>query len=185
MPTPAGREPLPQRPSGLALRRVALLAVVWAGVPGAPAMAAPCSGDDCENVARVLHSTEIAAHYMTIRIVDIGEPESAAPSAGTTGPTESMAPLLFLTPRVTSILEDVFNDSDALQLTADTGEDADHAVVGRVDELSAAPENDARPTSPVAGTEIRAGAAEPYGPLSLEGAPALPKFQRQMYRTDI
>lgn len=176
MPSPSGRESFPKRASGAALRHLGLLAVVWAS---APAMAAPCSRDDCENVARALYSTRISVHNLTIRVVDLGDPDRADQPAGPVGLAESMAPLLFLTPRVTSILEDVFNDSDAVQIAAETARDADQSVDGH----SPVEETDEGPTSPVAGTGTRA--PDRYGPSSLEGAATLPKFQRQMYRTDI
>lgn len=79
----------------------------------------------------------------------------------------SKTPYLFLTPRVASILENIFGDDDAAA-------------------ASPAPEDDAAEetaTSPVAENTL-AAPAEGDAPAAEHGD-TLPNFQRQMYRTDI
>lgn len=162
-PTPSsGREPLP-------LGRLAwaglLLTVAFAGA----ALAAPCARDDCRNAPRELKSPHVPLQGPTVRIVELRDVDAAEdPSAAAL--SDSMAPLLYLTPRVTSILEEVFDDP--------------------VPPANADPET--APEPPVAKAEPSPeGDPERYGPLSqadnaqADDAFQVPKFQHQMYRTDI
>ena len=84
-----------------------------------------------------------------------------------------MAPLLVLTPRVATILEDVFSDSVE-------PEAVEHEKITQARETK-----DAKPaTSPVVDNanapDMDASASPMY-----ENDAILPRFQRQMYRTDI
>lgn len=85
--------------------------------------------------------------------------------------SEADSPLLFLAPRVASILEDVFGSNK----NASADEDSDD------------PGTRERPkdvSSPVAGTADAPEQAEGKADL-YEDDVILPRFQRQMYRTDI
>lgn len=153
----SGREPLP---FGRLPRAALLLTLALAGA----ASAAPCARDDCRNATGDLQGSPLPLGDLTVRIVDLGETDAVEDPAA--GLSESMAPLLYLTPRVTSILEEVFADSGV--------------------ELAAGPaREEPGPASPVADTDHAEDPAR-YGPLSqADSAAHLPKFQRQMYRTDI
>jgi hypothetical protein len=90
---------------------------------------------------------------------------------------DSVAPLLFLTPRVATILEDVFGDSD------DEAEALEEAKTQLAETKQAKPA-----TSPVVdNTGAPADMNDLDAPVSpmYENAAILPRFQRQMYRTDI
>jgi hypothetical protein len=96
-----------------------------------------------------------------------GSPESAD------NLTESVAPLLFLTPRVASILADVFGDSDSTR------------QVANATPAKAEPEQQKPASSPVVGNANAEDRAAPVVSPMYEHAAILPRFQRQMYRTDI
>lgn len=153
-PTPAaGREPL-------SLARVVRAGLLLTFTLAGTAVAAPCAVENCGNAAR----DQVPVTELAIRAVDLGDSDGVDDASAVARLSESMAPLLYLTPRVTSILEEVFEDSAPV---ADAG-----------DAEAAAP--------PVADTDVEESAAEHYGPLSrADNAYHLPKFQRQMYRTDI
>lgn len=146
-----------------------LLTIALTGTTAA--IAAPCAWEDCDNVARHLQSPEVSLNGLTIRIVDLANADGVDDPVAA-GLTESMAPLLFLTPRVTSILEDVFEDSDTIAMVESVAHDPEF-LDG----------NDERPASPVA---ENSGASNEYeSAVRAEHADLLPKYQRQMYRTDI
>jgi len=109
---------------------------------------------------------------LTVEVVDLTDVSESA--EGSDGLTESAAPWLFLTPRVASILQDVFGDND--------GSDAKTAAETVEPETQADSEDTA--SSPVAGNVRPSQVAEPESPLYEHNA-ILPRFQRQMYRTDI
>ena len=138
----------------------------------ATAPAAPCAAGVCDSAARELEGADILVGELRVRIADLGDlgtAENAAEAAVDT--TESLAPLLFLAPRVTSILEDVFH--------ADTRATADDGAAQAGTDAEAAPPNVLR--SPVAETDPAAHGPSP----ETDHASILPKYQRQMYRTDI
>lgn len=140
------------------LARAVLLCSLGSFALAGAALAAPCAGGDCGDGSEALGGLAIAAQELHLHSVDLGgEAEDA------TAVPDSVAPLLYLTPRVASILEDVFGDTRAADAVIDEPDAA--AAAG-----DAAPGDDPKP----------------YGPLSQAGnAEHLPKFQRQMYRTDI
>ncbi len=138
------------------LRSAALLALAWT----AAAPAAPCAAD-CE--AAGLDGPDLLLDELTVRMIDPGDAAEDAAQGVAAG---SPAPLLFLAPRVTSILEDVFRAEAA----GAAGEDAEPAA-------------DAARRSPMADVD---DTPRETGPTSqLDHASILPKYQRQMYRTDI
>lgn len=159
-PTASGR----QTAAKTLLRGLALLSLACGGtVP-----AAPCGAVDCD-----IPGAESLLHPLTLRPVDLADATAADEAVGPAAATQSLAPLLFLTPRVTSILEDVFE--------ADAGAEAAEPVSAAGDD-GVAPE--ASRSSPVAETDGAASAARDSSPET-DHASVLPKYQRQMYRTDI
>ena len=110
---------------------------------------------------------------LTVEVVDLADvSESSAEGSG--GLTESAAPWLFLTPRVASILQDVFGDND----------DSDTKTAAETVEPEAQADTEDAASSPVADNIRPSQVAEPASPLYEHNA-ILPRFQRQMYRTDI
>ena len=103
---------------------------------------------------------------MTLAVVDRApmNPVAADPDAidEQTAVTDSVAPVLYLTPRVTNILRDVFGTA-AEELPLETPEQPS--------------------SSPVAGSEDPSDAVEPAD--AGNATRDLPRFQRQMFRTDI
>lgn len=152
------------------LRTVALLAIACAGT----ASAAPCAAANCDVAARELKGVGLPLGELTIRSVDLGD-AGVGDEPGAASVTESMAPLLFLAPRVTSILEDVFA-ADGLADAASEG----GAVEG---EASRDDGPEALRRSPVAETDSASVGRAPS--LETDHASILPKYQRQMFRTDI
>ncbi len=132
--------------------RLACLALAGLLVAAGAALAAPCADGDCCNAPG-----DFARHEpsLSVRAVDFAEADHAD-AAG----ADTAAPLLYLTPRVASILEQVFGDDGGA--AAETEEPVSLPPVAQQD-------------------------AERYDPsLPADAAtPPLPKFQRQMYRTDI
>ena len=155
-PTASGR----QSAAKALLRCLALLSLACGGT----VTAAPCAGSDCD--------PDGLLDPLTVRPVDLADAAAPDGAATAAGATESLAPLLFLTPRVTSILEDVFE--------VDPGTSAAQGAVAADD--AEAPESPLR--SPVAGTGGAASGARDSSPET-DQASVLPKYQRQMYRTDI
>lgn len=151
----SGREPLARlRLAGVAL--AGLLAAAGA------ATAAPCADEDCRDLLRGLISPPLALHAPSVRTVDLGDVDSADPASAA---ATSVTPLLYLAPRVASVLEEVFGDERS----------------------TAAPELPTAelPPAPLAGARA-VDESEGYTPLApADNAGELPKFQRQMYRTDI
>ena len=149
------------------LRSLALLTLACA----ATAPAAPCADTDCDSPTR--DSADALLGGFALRGVDLGDAGKAEDGVEAAG-SESLAPLLFLAPRVTSILEDVF-EADASAESADAGATTNDA--GKQD----VPEAPRR--SPLADVD---GTADAQGPApDIDHASILPKYQRQMYRTDI
>ena len=145
-----------------ALAGIALLSTGWC----ATALGASSSLVPCDEAGTDLQSLEVAVSDLTVNVVDhmmtsgdaaIGE--VLDPSAGV---RDSATPVLFLTPRITTILRGVF-DTDSNAATSDEASDAD------------AP-------APSAQSE----ATEKLAPVTLiDQAAEIPRFQRQMYRKDI
>lgn len=148
-------------------------------------MAATCAGPSSDYEFRGLQNLQAASNVLPGITADpvSNAVEGADSSASAGSGTESMAPLLYLTPRVTSILQDVFGEttkSDPVAAANEASSDADPRPAAATDEQKEIP------VSPVAGTESGPNVTDLYGPLTVpENATHLPKFQRQMYRTDI
>lgn len=115
----------------------------------------------CEQVKRDLQSLEVPVNALAAERVDHAQIDSEIvdeqPAAG-----ESLRPVLNLAPRVTNILRDVF------ELTTEE----------LLNETSRAPA-----TSPLADSDPKVDETEPADTAIDRNE--LPKFQRQMLRTDI
>lgn len=136
-----------------------------------PATAAAHAAVGCDKTAQDLRSLRVddALRIESVDLSDVaGSSEDTADDL-----TESVAPLLFLTPRVASILQDVFGDSDAAATDASA-----------VEVETAGPTREDAASSPVV-DNAASGRAQPAASPMYENAAILPRFQRQMYRTDI
>ncbi len=145
--------------SGLSVVAAALMLI-------ATAQAASSSLVPCDQVGRDLKSLEVPVNSLTLAVVDTApmNPVAADPDAidEQTAVADSVAPPLYLTPRVTNILRDVFGTA-AEELPLETPEQPS--------------------SSPVAGSEDPSDAVEPAD--AGNATRNLPRFQRQMFRTDI
>lgn len=137
----------------------------------ASAVAASNSRMPCAQVGRDLKSLEITVEALTLTAVDhvpIAQ-NAAKPNTpdGESHVTESEIPYLYLTPRVTSILRDVFGT---------TAEDLSPALPPVKPKL--------RSSSPLADSEETADSATVPDDVAIE-SDDMPRYKRQMYRTDI
>jgi hypothetical protein len=143
---------------------ISLVLAAWS----APGLAAAHTAVDCDQVPHDLQSLDIG--QLAVEAVDLADVSEAPETSDDL--TESVSPLLFLTPRVASILQDVFGDSDEAEPAAKQ-------------EIRPAPAAE-RPKPAASPVVDNAGSAELAAPSGMyEHAAILPRFQRQMYRTDI
>ena len=149
---------------GAAVSCIALLAASWSS----PGLAATRTSVGCDKVAQDLQSLDI--DRLAIEVVDLSDMSESPEDSDDLA--DSVAPLLFLTPRVATILEDVFGDSEGLQA-------AENAEAPPADAEAESPA-----TSPVVDNANATDMDVPVSPM-YENAAILPRFQRQMYRTDI
>lgn len=140
-----------------ALTAMLMLSAGWSST----ALGATSALVRCDQVARDLTSLEVNVEALSVDLVDHvvteldpGSFESESDS------TDSMAPLLYLTPRVATILRDVFAPA------------AENQAVDGKEEVQ---------TSPLADSDDKTRSAD----AGDENAVDLPRFQRQMFRTDI
>jgi hypothetical protein len=159
-PTAAGRQFSGKTLPGTIL----LLGLLGAGAAGA----APCAAANCDIAARDLQAAGLP---LTVRSVDLADPGTGDESDAASDVSESIAPLLFLGPRVTSILEDVFAADEMPGAAADE-------PGALVEDAAAQPLR-----SPLAETDSSSAGHAPSP--ETDHASILPKYQRQMYRTDI
>ena len=145
---------------------LALLAMAWSS----PGLAAARTSVGCDKVAQELQSLDIDT--LVIEVVDLSDVSQSPEEPDELA--DSVAPLLFLTPRVATILEDVFGETDEPEAAVE------HAKTTR-----SAQTKQAKPaTSPVVDNANAPDMDAPASPM-YENAAILPRFQRQMYRTDI
>lgn len=142
----------------------AFLVAAWSS----PVFAAAHAAVGCDRTARDLQSLDVEP--LRVEVVDLSDVSGSPDSSDNL--TESVAPLLFLTPRVATILQDVFGDSDGA------------GRVGKATAAKAQPQQQRPASSPVVDNASSEDRAEPVLPM-YEHAAILPRFQRQMYRTDI
>lgn len=133
------------------------------------ALAATGTNSQCATEARDLTSLDIGHNTLTVETVDHDsaktEVASLAAMEADTGSAETSSPLLYLTPRVTSLLRDIFR----IQKDPNTGT------------LN-------KPSSPLAGSTDDVEpkiSAEDVTPLSGSDEVFLPSLQQQMFRKDI
>ena len=123
----------------------------------------------CDQVSRDLKSLEVPAAALTVDRVDHApaDPVAANPDSidEQTSFTDSVAPILYLTPRVTNIVRDVFGTTSE-ELTEE-----------------AARQPSTSPGAPMAGADQKAEKVE-SSDVEYETSD-LPRFQQQMYRKDI
>jgi hypothetical protein len=149
----------------LAILAAAMLSV-WSGT----ALSASWSSQDCQqatdnpcSVDSIAELTAKPVDHVTIepRLSD-ADHAPLTPAAA----EEHHTPLLYLSPRVASVLRDIFGDAEAVE-----------------------PQNEDLPSSTLAEieskTEFEEGTDPGSGQPEVEEAPSLPLYQRQMYRIDI
>ena len=140
-----------------AIAATLLLSAGWSTT----ALGATSSLVPCDQIARNLTSLEVTVEALSVDLVDHVatelDPDGFAAESDT---TDTMAPLLYLTPRVATILRDVFAPAAVNQSLDSDDAVQTSPVADSVDEN--------RPTSATDENEID-----------------LPRFQRQMFRTDI
>ncbi len=158
--------------------------IMLAGVASTSAIAATDPMVDCVQISGNLEdfdnepaalSVDVVDHITTAKPVTSGDALNASPES-----TVTPTPVLYLTPRVASILRDVFgSDVD--------GHEAGDAVTA--DKLAAKDEFDPPAVAPIAERVDRAdsGDAEEITPPDslIERSEKIRPFRQQMYRTDI
>lgn len=161
------------------------------------ALAAAGFGSGCDSVARALKSAEIPVETLTVDLVDLMTEDRGAADSVIGHEQDPTAPLLFLTPRVAHILQDVFGDDTE---TTETPK-AKATPQERVREIMLAANAGARAEAlpqPATKTSRSAGGdsatkfdgSEPAiapGPLTetFYDVDTLPRFQQRMFRNDI
>lgn len=173
--------------------RYSLLAagLLLAGFWGAPGMAATGSMVECSGISGQLSddgndrnplSFEVVDHIAAIDAVTPGDDLEPAPEV-----SEAPAPVLYLTPRVASILRDVFgSDIDGVPASDES------QAEDRITDKAASVERKNGAVAPIADSADRTDSSdasdsdEITAPMSLiEQSEEVRRFQQQMYRTDI
>ena len=152
---------------GAAASCLALMAMAWSS----PGLTAARTSVGCDKVAHNLQSLDI--DRLAVEVVDLSDVSEAPEKSDEIA--DSVAPLLFLTPRVATILEDVFGDSEETGAVKDARTEPEEAKAAKP-AASPVVDNGKAPNAP----DLDA----PVSPM-YENAAILPRFQRQMYRTDI
>ncbi len=173
LPAPSAQTKLDQKRRKGTILGAALFSVLLSH----SALAATDSYVDCDRLATSLRSLDVPAEAFPAADMELnasvdGEELAAALE---TENNDSIAPVLLLTPRVATIMRDVFNASVPTETIEATVADETEAKA----EVPAA-------TSPPLVSAPRA--ALPDSPLDedrSENNRYVPRFQRQMYRTDI
>ena len=144
----------------VALAATLVLSAGWSTT----ALGASSSLVPCDQVARDLTSLDVAVETLSVDLVDHvttePRPGSFESTEANSDTTDTMAPLLYLAPRVATILRDVFEGA-AENEPLDSNED--------------------RQTSPVAESIDETSSVDAEDENEID----LPRFQRQMFRTDI
>ena len=127
----------------------------------APAQAANNLVNPCDQVGRDLQSLEVPVDELTVDVVDHATTDAVTLDEQAAD-ADPVAPILYLTPRVTNILRDVFGTTP--------------------EELPRA-EPEQPSSSPVADSDEKSDTVEAAG--AVDESNALSRFQQQMLRTDI
>lgn len=178
------RQTLTPAHPGVRLVLLAALLVAGTALSGA-ALAATNTVDDCERLGSELKSLSVPSSELPLQ--DIGHMDTeesrklAALSSGDSPlAAESLAtPVLMLTPRVANIMREVFG-----ALPADLDDGASAAADPLEDDVADAEPTEASiPAAPI----VRAPQAVFPGAAETDSSQNrfIPRFQRQMYRTDI
>lgn len=157
----------------------------------APHVALGAAGLGCDSVARELKSAEIHVETLTIDIVDHMAEDHVAMDSAIGHEQDPTAPLLFLTPRVAHILQDIFgHDTEAPKVKA-TPMERVRQIMLAAKTATAAPQASAEAANAGGGdTAPEYDATEQpvaSGPLAetFYDVDTLPRFQQRMYRNDI
>ena len=131
------------------------------------AHAASSAADPCDQVGRDLKSLELPVDALTVNVVDhIPTDPAAINQQSAEFDADAVVPILDLTPRVTNILRDVFRT---------TTEALPQELPGETPEQSS--------SSPVADSDENSDTVDPEDAANETNT--LPRFQQQMFRTDI
>lgn len=167
-----------------------IFGILFLAAQPALAVAAARVVPSCDRVARDLQSADVLVDSLKVEIVDhMTEDHGATDVTPGLSTGNATAPLLFLTPRVVHILEDIFGDAVTAEISPD--EPAHKSLLT----ASASPQNKPDPgiEAPATGGNSSDEASPDIESAVLSGpmtetfydADTLPHFQRQMFRTDI
>lgn len=124
------------------------------------ALAASSLSLDCHGKKKDFMAEPASASELSVNVVDLTDTEANLEQAAE-GDDESLAPLLYLAPRVASILDDVFEGEEDTAVT------------------------EPATMAPMAESSDDAAAVTTEADDTLTVQPALLRIHRQMYRTDI
>ncbi len=162
---------------GTGIRRLAVAAALLACTWTATAFGASSLHTDCDHrAAKDFLSPSAPKDELSVSVVDLTDDDSAIglersidEGADAEG---SIAPLLYLAPRVESILDDVFHEGSDKTDSAAAAQKTSLAPMADMGDIG---DNVDEPTVP----------QSPEVENALEVQPALMRIQREMYRTDI
>lgn len=173
---------LPAMGAATAASRVAgLTGILLVGLVGSfSALGATNSIAESDNCLEMMQGLDARVPELLIVLVDLPADDSELGLTERLGPsqrTDATVPHLYLTPRVESMLDNVFDDAanDSRFMILESSERSDKQSKRDSSFPPIAEESEDHSTLP---------GLEETGMLQ-EGAPALPRFQRHMYRTDI
>lgn len=181
------RSPDTAKPGPRSLALLALSTALVLGAAPASAVAAAGWALNCDKVARDLQDRDIVVDALTVEIADHMTDDRGVTDAAASH-VDATAPLLFLTPRVVHILEDVFGDAGTTEISPLERVRrivlAANAASPAMEEPSGEQSADRGDTDEATADRESATVAGPV-PDTFEDGDTLPRFQRQMYRTDI
>ena len=160
---------------GAGLSGILLVGLIWSF----SALGATNSIAGNENCLDKLQGMDTQVPELLIVLVDLPGDDSElglTDPLGPSQPADTTVPHLYLTHRVESMLDDVFADDD----------DSNSLILESEEGSETQPESDTSfpPIAEESEEHSTLPGLEESG-MSREGARALPRFQRQMYRTDI
>ncbi|MEQ8205565.1 MAG: hypothetical protein RIA65_05260 [Woeseia sp.] len=162
--------------------RLTAIALFASAIFGQSALAATDSFFDCDQLASELRSLEVPANVLPLETVDhVPVDDSDQLSASLESDlnhADAVAPILLLTPRVATIMRKVF---DTNLLDDESVADKEHNTqLQKKRPTASSPPLVSAPAAPAANNSLT-------GERSTDSSnnPYVPRFQRQMYRTDI
>ena len=162
--------------------RLTVFVLFASAICGQSALAATDTLFDCDQLASELRSLEVPSIDLPLESVDHVPVDEADQLSATLesdiSQTETVAPILRLTPRVATIMRKVF---DANVLDDETETDVDSAVQADTNRPTAS--SPPLVNAPAAPQEESAISGE--GNTDASNNQYVPRYQRQMYRTDI